>query len=264
MILDRYFPGGFGLTVGQMYLDFGQINQVHTHAYPFADRPLMHVAFFGEDGARDASGRIDWIAPIDAVTLRATAGAVRGDVLVGGGHAHGGEVEEAPDPELGASGRVDVFVEPARDFSFLVGSSILHGEHDPADGAKATFVGVDAKMLFDLGPNRQLTVIGEGIFGTRDASAEVPKSDPNGWFTAADFRVNRRWNLGGFAESATELDDDRHRDSRYGLFVGMALMEESTVFRLIGRVHDPEEGDSAGEVILQALFGLGPHRPHRY
>lgn len=264
LILDRYFPGGFGLTIGKTYLDFGQINQVHTHAYPFMDRPLMHEVLFGPDGARDVSGRLDWIAPVDAVTLRATAGAVRGDVFLGGhGHDHGAE-EESVEPEIGVSGRLDVFVEPSRNTSFLLGSSILHGKHDPVDGAKVTFVGIDGKVLFDLGPNRELALLGEGVFGRRDASEEAPKSEPNGFFTAADFRIDRRWNVGGFAESTTELEHDDHRESRYGLFAGLALMEESTVFRLIGRVNDPEEGDRTGEVILQALFGLGPHRPHRY
>jgi hypothetical protein len=264
LLLDRYFPGGFGLTAGHYLIDFGQLNQIHSHAYPFADRALMHEELFGPDGVVDTGARVDWIAPIDVVTLRATAGAVRGELFVGGGHAHEGTEVAAPDPEIGGSGRIDVFVELSEDFSFLAGGSVLHGKHDPDHGAYATFWDIDAKARLDLGPSRTLVVNAEGILGAREATDEAAASDPNGWFVSADFRTDRRWNFGGFAESTTDIADDSVRTSRWGGFLGLALMEETTVFRLVGRMLDSDETGTSGEVVVQALFGLGPHRPHRY
>ena len=104
----------------------------------------------------------------------------------------------------------------------------------------------------------------ETVFGSLDGTDETPAADPNGFFAAADLRATKRWNVGGFAESATERADDDVRTKRYGGFVGLALMEETTVFRLVGSAVDPDEGESSTEVTLQAIFGLGPHRPHRY
>jgi hypothetical protein len=267
LILDRYFPGGFGLTVGHFLLDFGQLNQVHAHAYPLADRALMHTEFFGADGVVDTGARLDWLAPVDAVTLRATAGAVRGDVFLAGGHGHAVSGVEEPvevNPKIGVSGRVEIFAEPSRDFSFLVGASVLHGQHDPVDGALVTFVGADAKARLDLGPGRALVVNAEGVLASRDATEEVPASDPNGFFVSVDLRASRRWNFGGFAESSTRLEDDEMRIYRYGGFLGLALMEESTLFRLVGRGVDRPGESPSGEVVVQAVFGLGPHRTHRY
>jgi hypothetical protein len=264
LMLDRYFPGGFGLTVGHYLLDFGQLNQVHSHAYPFVDRPLMHEELFGPDGVVDTGARVDWIAPVDAVTLRASAGAVRGDVFAGGGHAHEGTEVAAPEPEIGGSGRIDVFVEPSEDLSFLVGASVLHGKHDPDHGAWATFWDLDLKVKRNLGPSRALVVNAEGILASRDATDETASSDPSGWFVSADFRADRRWNFGGFAEASTELADDSVRTTRWGGFLGLALMEETTLFRLVGKSLDSDETGSSGEVLVQALFGLGPHRAHRY
>jgi len=265
LILDRYLPGGLGITAGQFLLDFGQLNRIHSHAYPFLDRPLVHEEMFGEDGLRDAGARLDWLAPIDAVTVRASAGAVRGDVLLGG-HHHGAEeeAEAAEEPELGYTGRVELFAEASRDVSFLVGASALHGTFDPHEDAKATWIDVDAKLRVDLGPNRTLVVNVEGVTGSRDATEEAPAVDPNGFFASADLRATKRWNVGGFVEGSTEPEDDDVSTLRYGGFVGLALMEETTLFRLLGRRTDPDEGDAAAEVILQALFALGPHRPHRY
>lgn len=267
LILDRYLPGGLGLTIGRCLQDFGQLNATHLHAYPWVERPLMHREFFGEDGAVDDGVRLDWLAPVEAVTLRATVGAVRGD-LFAGGHAHGsdssGDAEEEAAPEIGVTGRVDLFAEPSKDVSFLLGASILRGTHDPADDAKATWIDADAKLRFDLGPYRTLVLSAETVFGKLDASEEAAASDPNGFFAAADLRADKRWNVGGFAESATHREDDTVRTNRYGGFVGLALMEETTMFRLVTAVTDPDEGASSTDVTVQALFGLGPHRPHRY
>ncbi|MBZ0269241.1 hypothetical protein K8I85_13890 [bacterium] len=268
LILDRYLPGGLGITVGRYLQDFGQLNQVHLHAYPWVERALMHQEFFGEDGVVDAGARLDWIAPVDAVTLRASAGAVRGDLFVGG-HTHGGEAaaaeeEEEAGPEIGFTGRLDLFAEPSEDVSLLLGASVMHGVHDTAEDAKVLWFEGDAKVRFDLGPYRALVVNAETIFGSLEESDEAPASDPTGFFAAADLRANQRWNVGGFAESTAERADDSIRTNRYGGFLGLSLMEETTLFRVVAAVTDPDEGDSSTGVTVQALFGLGPHRPHRY
>ncbi|NNE42662.1 MAG: hypothetical protein HKN12_00510 [Gemmatimonadetes bacterium] len=261
LLLERYLPAGLGLTVGRTLLDFGQLNPLHPHAYPFLDRPLMHSELFGEDGAVDTAVRLDWIAPTDGVTLRATAGAVRGGVL-SGGHGHDHEDEESP--EIGFTGRVDLFAEPSGGTSFLIGGSVLHGETDPESGASGTFFGVDGKATFDLGPSRSLVLNAEAVFASLDATDEAGAADPSGVFASVDLRLNPRWNIGGFGESTTEREDDSVRTSRFGGFLGLALMEESTAFRVVGRTTDPDGGARETEVIVQALFGLGPHQPHRY
>jgi hypothetical protein len=266
LLLDRYLPGGFGLTIGRFLQDFGQLNQLHSHAYPFVERPLMHVEFFGEDGVVDDAVRLDWIAPAEGVTLRASVGAARGDLFLGGHHheADPAEEEEEEAPEIGATGRVDLFAQPMEAFSFLIGGSILHGEHDTHESAMATWICADAKARWDLGPYRALVLNAEGVFGSLEETEEAPEAEPDGFFVSADLRASKRWNVGAFAESATERDDDEVRTNRWGGFLGLGLMEETTMFRIVGHVTEPDEGSSQVGVIAQALFGLGPHKPHRY
>lgn len=265
--LDRYFPGGFGLTAGKYLVDFGQLNQIHAHAYPFIDRPLMHQVFFGEEGIKDVGARLDWIAPVswEKVSIRAAAGAVRGDLFLGPEDDRVVvEGQDEPEPEIGGTGRLELFVEPSENSSFLLGGSVLYGTYDPSVDAYATWFGPDLKVRFDLGPQSTLILNGEAAFGSLDATEATPSADPNGWFASADYRANKRWNFGGFAEATTARFDDELRTNRYGGFVGMSLMEETTLFRILGRTTDPENGDSNAEAIVQAIFGLGPHRAHRY
>jgi hypothetical protein len=227
----------------------------------------MHQVFFGEEGIQDVGARLDWIAPApwEKVSLRAAAGAVRGDLFLGPEDerevVEGGEPS---DPEIGGTGRLELFVEPSENTSFLLGGSVLYGAFDPAADAYATWFGPDLKVRFDLGPQSTLIVNGEAAFGSLDATEATPSADPNGWFASADYRANKRWNFGGFAEATTARFDDNLRTNRYGGFIGLSLMEETTLFRILGRTTDPENGDSNGEAIVQAIFGLGPHRAHRY
>jgi hypothetical protein len=265
--LDRYFPGGFGLTAGKYLVDFGQLNQLHAHTYPFIDRPLMHQAFFGEEGIKDVGARLDWIAPSpwETVSMRAAAGGVRGDLFLGPeDEREVPEGEEGPVPEIGATGRLELFVEPSDNTSFLLGGSVLYGKYDPQADAYATWFGPDLKVRLDLGPQSALILNGEAAFGSLDATEANAPVDPYGWFASADFRANKRWNFGGFAEASTARFDDDAQLNRYGGFVGLALMEETTLFRVLGRSTDPEDGSPEAEAIVQAIFGLGPHRAHRY
>ncbi|GJM45221.1 MAG: hypothetical protein DHS20C21_20630 [Gemmatimonadota bacterium] len=270
LVLDRYLPGRLGLTTGVFLLDFGRLNTFHPHAYPFIRRPLMHSEFFSADGVRDMSIRLDWIAPPEAVTIRASAGLVRGDVFAlppedvdeADDHAHG---QSEGSPKIGFSGRLDLYAEPAEDVSFLVGASVLSGEFDPHESARVAWIGTDAKLAWDLGSNRQLEITAEAAFGDYDSTDELPAgSTPKGWFAAADLQTSRRWNLGGFAENTTSRLDDDLQVNRYGGFLGFALMEESTLFRVMGSSTDPDGSEREDELIVQAIFGLGPHRPHRY
>jgi hypothetical protein len=275
LLLDRYLPAGLGLTIGQYLLDVGQINPIHPHAYPFVDRPLVHERLFGADGARDVGVRLDWLAPVDAFTVRASVAALRGEVFLGHSHAHdedhahadGGEPSDEdiePEPTLGVSGRGEVFLEPSKDVALSLGATVLRGEHDPMDGAGAFYVAPDLKARVELGPRTALVLNAEAVFGSLDESEERVGSDPTGWFASADLRPGRRWNIGGFAESSSERAQDDVRTHRFGAFAGLSLMEESTLFRLVARRTEPDEGDAEMDVILQAIFGLGPHAPHRY
>ena len=266
--LDRWLPGGLGVTAGRYLQDVGQLNPRHAHACPFVERPLAHAAFFGPDGIVDAGLRLDWIAPLDAVTVRTSLGVIRGDAFLDD-HHHDDEAEEDPAeleaaPDPGLTGRVELFLEAGRNVAVSIGGSALRGHHDPAEGADVTWLGADARARWDLGASRELVLNAELLRGALGGTAEAEAADPWGWFASADLRVDRHWSVGGFAESTTARHDDRATTSRFGGFVGYALFEESTVFRLVGRSTEPDGADATMDAIAQLVFGLGPHQPHRY
>ncbi len=74
-------PAGFVAKGGRFFSGFGYLNEVHAHAWDFADQPLVYQAFFGNQRAQDGV-QLKWIAPTDLfIELGAETG--NGDAFPG-------------------------------------------------------------------------------------------------------------------------------------------------------------------------------------
>ena len=74
-------PAGFVAKGGRFFSGFGYLNEVHAHAWDFADQPLVYQAFFGNQRAQDGL-QLKWIAPTDLfIELGAETG--NGDAFPG-------------------------------------------------------------------------------------------------------------------------------------------------------------------------------------
>lgn len=67
--LTKKLPAGFQLKAGKFLSGFGRINELHTHYWDFADRPLVHQAMFGDEGLNEVGARITWVAPTEIYLL---------------------------------------------------------------------------------------------------------------------------------------------------------------------------------------------------
>ena len=75
-------PYGLGLRFGRFYSDIAFQNTVHSHAWDFADSPLVYQAFLGSQYSDDGV-RLSWLAPTD-LFLELGGEALRGDPYPGG------------------------------------------------------------------------------------------------------------------------------------------------------------------------------------
>jgi hypothetical protein len=57
-------PAGFTLKGGRFFSGIGYLNEVHAHAWDFADQPLVYQAMFGGQLAQDGL-QAKWLAPTD-------------------------------------------------------------------------------------------------------------------------------------------------------------------------------------------------------
>lgn len=79
--LTKKLPAGFQLKAGKFLSSFGRINELHTHYWDFADRPLVHQAMFGDEGLNEIGARMTWVAPTEIYLL------LGGEVLMGANEA---------------------------------------------------------------------------------------------------------------------------------------------------------------------------------
>ena len=74
-------PAGLVAKGGRFFSGFGYLNEVHAHAWDFADQPLVYQAFFGNQRAQDGV-QLKWVAPTDLfIELGAETG--NGDAFPG-------------------------------------------------------------------------------------------------------------------------------------------------------------------------------------
>ncbi len=57
-------PLSIQVKAGQFFAAFGRNNQIHPHAWDFADAPLVSGRLLGPDGLRGVGAQVSWTAPV--------------------------------------------------------------------------------------------------------------------------------------------------------------------------------------------------------
>ena len=292
----RGLPLSTVLRAGKYRVDFGKLNLLHPHAYSFLDTPLVHQQFLGEEGLNDIGLNLNWQVPIGDSSLTISGNLLKGDFAEP--HEHDEEAEgtviaahplsarldriralqDEPDAEaaietgLGTTERVALFVPTGEWAGIEVGVNALQGTLDDLTDRRVELLGADLKYRWAPDKYRSLTVQGEWIRSARDvlsdhetdgAEPAIGRVESDGFFAFFDWRFRQRWNLGAIVEHTGLAEEADVTVSRAGLFAGFALMEESTMVRLLLRRTDGDEYvEPVHEAILQLAFSLGPHKAH--
>ncbi len=289
-VLSRGLPAGLALKGGKYRVGFGKLNPAHPHAWPFAERPHVLAAFLPGDEAFNETGvqlseqlalphdvaltlSADWLQGDSFRAPRDTAaGAAANDPLRG---AAGDRAEE---PRPAALGRVSAFV-PIGDRSGLeLGSSFTQGTNNVAAGTRTSVFGADAKLKYWTGANAYVLVQGELLTVTREdagwdeTSSAYTRSSvkPSGGYVFVDWNVSPRYDAGVSFERFGDPAAGGAAASAVGAFAGIALMEETTSFRLGWERFVPATPaslptpDAVNTVTVRVLWSMGPHKAHQF
>ncbi len=273
----RGLPAGLQVRAGRFRTDFGKLNLLHPHAYSFLDTPLAHRLYLGEEGMMDTGVNVNAAFPVGNLVVTPSVNLLKGDFAKHVLDTPDGETAIDRDPtlqtKLATSERLSVFV-PTGDYAgFEAGVNALQGALDSAPHPERTvrLIGADLKYRWAPDKYRSLTVQGEWIRSTREVPlagefdvAPLGKVTASGFYAFADYRFKGRWNAGAIVERAGSPVDASLTYRRAGAFVGFAVMEETTLFRLLVRRTDSNAVDDrpVNEAVLQMIFSLGPHKAH--
>jgi predicted outer membrane protein len=293
----RGLPLGTVLRAGKYRVDFGKLNLLHPHAYSFLDTPLVHQQFLGEEGLNDIGLNLNWQVPVGDSSLTISGNLLKGDWVEPHEHDHehaeeatatslsrflrGGairalqdeaETEAEIETALGTSERVALFVPTGEWAGVEIGVNALQGTLDDLTDRRVDLLGADVKYRWAPDKYRSLTVQGEWIRSERDVVSDheaddgepvIERVESTGYFAFFDWRFRQRWNLGAIVERSGLADEADVTVERAGVFAGFALMEETTMVRLLLRRSDGDEfPEPFNEAILQLVFSLGPHKAH--
>lgn len=258
-------PGGLSLKAGKFLADFGKFNRTHSPETAFADRPLVHERFFGEEGLSGTGAALSWLAPtpfvlkLDAQAVNSPGSAPafgagrKKDLLYVGHAASYYDFTEAANAALGVSG--------------AYGSAGL--DFDPVTGSSASLVsrmaGLDLTLRWK-DPRRSIyrsafwqTEVLWGRRGAVGASATGAK----GLFTHLEYQFARRWRAGARYDY-TELPGDGSVHEAGALGYLTFMPSEFSLVSLQGRRERRSNGEKENLAWLKLTFNIGPHGAHPF
>ncbi len=287
--LFRGLPGGLALKGGQYRLGFGKLNPVHPHAYPFADRFRVLANYLpGEESFDEPALQLSERIPAPGeFSLIASADWLQGDSFrierepsgAGNDPLVSSDGDDFDATRAAVLGRLSGFAGIGDRSGLEVGASGTQGTNNVAAGTHTTVFGADAKAKLWTAPSAYLVLQGEFLhqelevagWDSTAASYTTDKVASNGGYLYADYNFKTRYNLGGGYERYQEPIADGPWDQAFKAWVGFALLEETTAFRLDWDHFSPgtptgatESPEAINTVTLRVIFSMGPHKAHQF
>jgi hypothetical protein len=262
-------PGGLLLKVGKKRADFGKVNTIHNHALPFIDRPLAtNNLVGGEDGIDDAGFFLSRFLPAPKNWfLEGSAEVLRGDSA---------DVFQASRrQDVSVVGHLRAYRDLSESTNLDLGVSYARGHNNLGSNFLTNLYSGDATLRWK--PLRR-AIYNSFLFRTevfwsaRDQlSAAVPTlfqtQHAFGMYSSAEYRVNRRWTVGGRFDRSGHATDARLTDSGFSGILTYWPSEFSQIrgqYRFGHLATSPTDFSNANEILFQFLFVMGAHGAHPF
>ncbi|GAC1629698.1 MAG: TonB-dependent receptor [Nevskia sp.] len=284
-------PYGLAAKGGRFYSDIGYLNRIHSHAWDFADQPLVYRAFLSNQYADDGL-QLKWVAPLDLF------------VEVGGELARGGAFPGGGGDRPGVPAK-SVFVHVGDDLSasssYRAGLSYLHVSTDrrtTGEDAQTAFSGRSGTAIADFvwkwAPNGNPTIhnatVAAEVFYRHESGALL--YDPNTQAIASNYHGNQggfyvqgiyqfvpQWRVGvrydrlqannavsnpATGTSLETLAENGRHPQRYTVMLDWSHSEFSRIRLQYNRDESRPNAQADNQVYLQYIFALGSHPAHQF
>ncbi len=288
--LLRGLPGDITIKGGKYRAGFGKLNPAHPHTYPFAERFGVQQAYLpGDESFNETGLDVSWRVPLpgawsvtanadvlqgDSFRMKREASVAANDPLLGND-----EGDHTSEPRAAWLCRLAAFA-PVGDRSGLeLGVSATQGTNNVAAAARTLVAGGDVKVKLWTSASAYLLVQGEFLQLARDdarwdepaAGYVLSKTKASGGYVFADYNWAQRYNVGASFERYEQPSLGGDNNSAVGLFAGLALMEETTAFRVDYRRLQPgravfaaADPEVVNQFTMRVIFSMGPHKAHQF
>jgi len=250
-------PASFQMKVGQLRAQFGKVNTQHTHALPYADRPLVSENLVGgEEGLSDSGISVSRLMATKALYLEAT-----GEVFAGTS-----DVYQSPQrSKLNYVGRLRGYRDITEGSNLDFGASVAFGPTDIGPESNKTLYGIDATFRYRplrRAIYRKFQARTELIWSHQDAAVttELPQK-AFGWYGLLEYQFGRQWYIGGRLDRSGRTLDASLVDSGQSAFITYWPSEFSQI-RGQYRHTSYAEGVRGHVFLFQFNFSIGAHGAH--
>lgn len=238
-----------GARLGIRRLPFGKANPLHPHSLPYADTPSALQNLLGE--FRGNGFELVGLVPTHTnLFLQAQLGQWK-SVGDPGISAPGTAAPDFNDRPL-TLGRLWASAAIGDNNEVELGASGASGNADTAGSPTISLLGVDGTWRIYLPQEKRIMFQGEAIQRT-DAGAAS-----RGYYLLGTYRPGHYYEVGARYDWSEFAADAAHHESYLSLF-GTRYLTEQTLVRLQVKHGDNHDGQTANELLLQVIFGFGPH-----
>jgi len=280
----RGLPIGLNVRIGKYLADFGKLNMLHPHAWPFLSKPLSLERFLGEEGINDLGISASVLLPTgDVLYTRLTIDVLRGNSI--------STIDPAADLRSGGpglsdtlsseifyanSGRLMMFLPLSENSDLEIGVSGLTGIHDPYAKLRFYYSNIDFKYKWKPSAYTSFILQGEGLFNSRKMIAgpdarggrSLQNLSSGGFYLSGDLQFSKIFSIGARYDWSQSPYSTTDKAEGGAVFIGFYPVEETAAFRLQYQ-HTrwmPPGGETraVNSIALQFIFSMGPHKAHPF
>jgi hypothetical protein len=267
-------PAGLLLKVGKMRAEFGKVNTIHNHALQYIDRPLVtNNLVGGEDGIDDAGLSLTRFIPAPKGWFaEGTAQVFRGD---------SDDVFTAQRrQDLSVVGHLRAYRDLSESTNVDLGVSYARGHNNSGEFTSdpsaflTNLYAADATVRWK--PLRR-AIYKSFLFRTELFCSARDQLSPSaifqtqhafGMYAHSEYRLNRRWTVGGRFDRTGHADNGNLTDTGFSGILTYWPSEFSQIrgqYRY-GHLLNPAtlRHDNANEFLFQFLFVMGAHGAHPF
>jgi outer membrane murein-binding lipoprotein Lpp len=250
----------FGVKLGRMRLPFGRVNAIHPHQLLHRDYPLPVLNLLSEHGTISNGAVLTYLPPSQRLYAQLQLGLFTLDDHAAPGVPHDPALED-----FGAKGQLlrmaRLTLAPVinRDNELEFGLSGLTTR--ALNGDNLRLLGVDFQYRRFYGAAQRLLLSGEWFQHRREGSGAGVNRQ--GYYLLASYKPDRYWEYGlrydwsqrAYLDAANDVSG---ADRALSAILTYRMNEQSFV-RLQWRNLKPTDDSVRNELLLQLMFGFGPH-----
>jgi hypothetical protein len=270
------------LKLGKMFLDWGRLNRIHRHDWPFTTAPLVHSKLMDQEAVEDTGGEISFLLPFfENLTQELVIGVTNGRYW---GHTHDAG-QNKNNPMVYA--HLKNFYYFGNNWGAQFGGTAIRFEPDPFSDAERRQYGLDAVLRWNQGNLKSFMVMSELWYrenrfdSVRNPETfledKIPMDTQWGYYIFVEYQLHQLWFLGYRYDffNVPNLRDSRGNFARNAVEANtlQVTFRPSEFSYIRGSVERRYTGDFSKNdntefvdyrYYVQVTYILGSHPAHQY